>query len=415
MIDTPHNNQTAQEGDQPQLTIEKWVYGGAGLGRLEGRVALVPFVLPGEKVLLSVGREKASMLEGRVAGWLEKSEKRVDARCPYFEKCGGCHYQHAPYELQLEQKVEIVREVLKRVGRLDAPTQIDVVAGEPWSYRNRSQFHLRGPKIGYLEAGSHNLVAVDQCPISAPLINDALAVLTKSVKDRRWPRFLREVELFTNGEKVMINVLDTEGGRRVARGFFDWLGERIEGAADGYLDYQMDDSAYRVSHNSFFQVNRFLVGSLVETALAGTSGETALDLYSGVGLFTLPLSRRFARVDAVETSASAVRDLEYNVRDSGDKVHAHRAQAEQYLESLNAPPDFVVADPPRSGLGKGVVKHLARLKPPRINIVSCDPATLARDLGALIAAGYEVAGLTVVDLFPQTYHIECVARLELHS
>jgi 23S rRNA (uracil1939-C5)-methyltransferase len=396
-----------------ELQIEKWVYGGAGLGRLEGRVVLTPFVLPGERVRIEVEREKSSMVEARAVEWLERSPERVEPACRYFERCGGCHYQHAPYEYQAAQKVEIVREVLRRVGKVEAPAEIGLRTGEPLGYRNRSQFHLRGARIGYLAAGSHDLVPVDECPISAPAINEALAVLKKSIKDRRWPRFVEQIELFTNGEETMVNVLETEGGRRAARGFFDWLGERIPGAELGEINYRVGEGKFRVSYDSFFQVNRFLVEGLVEEVLGEMAGETALDLYAGVGLFSLPLAKRFGKVTAVESSPSAVHDLQYNAAEHGVEVDAQRMQAEQHLAGLTAAPEVIVADPPRSGLGKNVTKHLARLKAPKLVLVSCDPATLARDLGALTAAGYGLTRMTVVDLFPQTFHVEVVVELGL--
>lgn len=181
----------------------------------------------------------------------------------------------------------------------------------------------------------------------------------------------------------------------------------------GAIDYRVGEGRFRVSHGSFFQVNRFLVEALVNEVLGDVTGETALDLYAGVGLFTLPLTRRFAKVTAVESSASAVHDLEYNAAEHGVEVDVQRMQAEQYAGGLQAAPSLVIADPPRSGLGKNLTKNLARLGAGHLVLVSCDPATLARDLGALSSSGYRIASMTVVDLFPQTFHVETVARLEL--
>ena len=395
-----------------EVQIEKWVYGGAGLARHEGRVVLVPYVMPGERVEVEPVREKPGMVEARGLSRLQDSPDRIPPACPVFGQCGGCHYQQASAGFQAARKVDIVREVFRRVGKIEAPEEISIRTAEPWGYRNRTQFHLdREGRIGFLAWASHDLVPVESCPISAPAINQALAALRELSRDRRWPGFVREIELFTNGERTMLNVLSTEGARGVAGAFFQWAGSRIPGAAEGSLLYQAAGETLRVSHGSFFQVNRFLIDELAAAALEGAEGETALDLYSGVGLFTLPLARRFRRVDAVETSASALRDLECNAAHAGLSVSAHRLQSEQYLEGLAETPDFVLADPPRSGLGKHVVRHLARLKPPRVTIVSCDPATLARDLAALLPAGYRIGALTLVDLFPQTYHIETVTRL----
>jgi 23S rRNA (uracil1939-C5)-methyltransferase len=161
-------------------------------------------------------------------------------------------------------------------------------------------------------------------------------------------------------------------------------------------------------------VNRFLADQLVDAALSGAEGETALDLYAGVGLFTLALGRRFTRVSAVESGGGAVRDLRFNAERVGlANVKAQQATAEAVIEKLDRAPDFVLADPPRAGLGKAMVERLAALKPRRLTIVSCDPATLARDLAALTAAGYRIASMTLVDLFPQTFHLETVVRLEI--
>jgi 23S rRNA (uracil1939-C5)-methyltransferase len=304
-----------------------------------------------------------------------------------------------------------VREVLRRVGKLEAPGEIAIVSGPPWEYRNRAQFHLDGGRIGFLEAGSHRLCPVDRCPISSPRINEALAALRRMIRDRRFPRFLRSVELFTNEREVQLNVLDTD--RPLARGFFQWCAEQMPGAGESSLEYIAGGEIYRVGHRSFFQVNRFLIDRLAECALDGAEGMSALDLYAGVGLFSLPLARRCRSVLAVESNASALRDLEFNAERAGLTVAARKATVEQFLEAVEAPPDFVLADPPRAGLGKGVVNELLRLKAPFLTIVSCDPATLARDLAPLLAGGYSIDALTLIDLFPQTWHIETVTRLRL--
>jgi 23S rRNA (uracil1939-C5)-methyltransferase len=389
--------------------VEKLVYGGDGLGRLEGRAVLLPFVLPGEEVRVEALRESPGLIRGRVRELREAAPQRVEAPCPYFGRCGGCHYQHAPYALQLELKRSIVAEVLRRVGKMDPPGEIAVVSGEPWNYRNRSQFHLEGAEIGYREAQSHRLCGVKICPISSPAVNETLAVLRAMIEDSRWPRFLRSLEVFTDESQVQVNV--RESARPVARRFFDWCAQRISGWIEGALEYETGGFRFRVGPHSFFQVNRHLVEQLTEAALDGAEGETAADLYAGVGLFSLPLARRFARVTAVESGLGAVRDLRFNAERAGAAVEAEQAPAEAWLEKAGRAPDFVLLDPPRTGLGAGVTRQLARLQAPRVVIVACDPATLARDLAALTAAGYRLERLTLVDLFPQTFHIETIAHL----
>ena len=383
------------------------MYGGNGLARLDGRVVLVPFVLPGERIRAVAEREKPGLVRARAVETIEASAERVTAPCPYFGRCGGCHYQHAPYEFQLVAKRSILAEELRRLGRIEPPGEIAMVAGEPFGYRNRVQLHVERGRIGYREAGSHKLCGIRECPIASPKLNQAIAALAGMVGNARWPRFLHSLELFSDEQAVQLNALETDAP--LARRFFDWCGEAIPGLVSGTLDYQ---GRYRVSARSFFQVNRFLIDGLVEAAVDGSAGETAADLYAGVGLFSLGLARRFGKVHAVESGAGAVRDLEFNAARAGcANVSAEVATAEDYLSRLDRAPDLVLLDPPRAGLGKVVTRRLSELQPPHITIVSCDPATLARDLAALLAAGYRLDKLTLVDLFPQTFHLETIVRL----
>jgi 23S rRNA (uracil1939-C5)-methyltransferase len=392
-----------------RLTVEKLVYGGDGLGRMDGRVVMTPFVLPGEEVRAEPVEERTGLVRARLLEVSAPAPERVAPPCPYFARCGGCHYQHAPYEYQVAAKRAILADQLRRIGKFEPPADIGVIAGEPWNYRNRAQFHVEGTAMGYLEAQSHRLCDVEMCPISSPRLNEALAALRGMLYDRRWPRFIRSLMVFTNERQVQMKVL--ESSRPVARRFFDWCAEAIPGWEPGAIDYPAAGFVYRVSRHSFFQVNRFLAGRLVEAALEGAAGDSALDLYAGVGLFALPLAQRFRRVTAVESGYASVRDMEFSAERAGLTVTACHDAVEAFLDKLTAPPDFVLADPPRAGIGRRVARRLAELAPPRITLVSCDPATLARDLADLLAAGYRIERLTMVDLFPQTYHLETVARL----
>jgi 23S rRNA (uracil1939-C5)-methyltransferase len=380
------------------VQIEKWVYGGDALARLDRRVVLAPFVLPGETARIDVDNDD---VHARLVEVLQPAAERVEPPCPHFERCGGCHYQHAPYEFQLARKVDILREQLRRVGKIDYQGEIEAVSSPPLGYRNRAQFHIANGHIGYLAARSHDLVALPgDCPISSPRLNQALAMIRDRLNDPRFPRFVHSVELFTNETDVQVNVLETD--RPVARSFYDWCESTVA------LEYPTALGAFRVSPRSFFQVNRFLVEKLLERALDSSEGNAALDLYAGVGLFAVPMARRFASVTAVEAGSSAVRDLEFT---SAGTLRVEHSRVEDYVAQLDTTPDFILADPPRAGLGKEVVAHLNRLASPRLTIVSCDPATLARDLAAL--PRYSIDRLTLVDLFPQTYHIETVTHLRL--
>ena len=394
---------------ETEVTIEKWIYGGDALSRIEGRVALTPFVLPGELVRVESEQEKAGLLRMRPLEVLSKSAERADPPCPYFYRCGGCQYQHAGYEFQVAQKAAILREQLRRVGKIDYAGPIETITGPPLGYRNRSQFHIERRRIGYFAESSHHLVPIERCPISSPKLNEALTALLEMVRDRRFPDFIRVIELFTNETDVLVNVLSSQ--RPVARRFFEWCAGRIPGASRGSLDYEVGGDRFQVSHNSFFQVNRFLLDQLVAEAIRGAEGTTALDLYAGVGLFSLPLARRFAKVTAVEAAKSAARDLSVNADRAGVTVQVSQSNVERYLPGVTEPPDFVLADPPRPGLGKRVVVEILRLQPRRLTIVSCDPSTLSRDLAQLTNGGYTLDRLVMVDLFPQTYHLEAIAHL----
>ena len=389
------------------MTVEKLVYGGDGLSRVDGRVVLTPYVLPGERIRAQAAQEKPGLVRARVLEVIEPSAERVAPACPYFGRCGGCHYQHAPYEVQLRAKRAILEEALRRLGKLEPPEDIEIVAAEPWGYRNRTQLHIEGRKIGFREARSRKLCAIDHCPISSPKLNETIGTLNEMVGDRRWPRFVQSVEIFTDEEQVQLNVVDTT--QPVARRFFDWCAERIPGLVTGALDY---GGRFRVSSHAFFQVNRLLLDGLVTTAVGGSQGETAVDLYAGVGLFALSLAASFREVIAVESGSAAIRDLEFNATRAGrSNIRAEQNTTEAYLESLTSAPDLALLDPPRAGLGKSVVKRLGEVKPPAITLVACDPTTLARDLPGLVAAGYHIQKVALIDLFPQTYHLETVVRL----
>lgn len=402
-----------EAGGLPVLRIEKLVHGGLGLARWEGRIVLAGYVLPGETVRVRVEAERTGWVEGRPEEVLQAAPGRVPPPCPYFARCGGCRLQHADYALQVELKRAVLLESLRRLGQIEPPGETAVVTSPPWAYRNRAQFHLDGRRIGYFEAGGRRLCPVSHCPIVSPAINQALQTLIEMLPDPRFPRFLRSVELFTNEAQLQINVTACEGARAPARRFFDWCAQRIPGTIQGALDYQVGPDSYRVGYRSFFQVNRFLIEELMRCAIEDAQGDSALDLYAGVGLFSLPLARRFARVTAVESNPWAARDLEFNAARAGLTVEVRALSTEQYLAGLSRAPDFVLADPPRAGLGKPVVTQLLRLRPPRLTIVACDPATLARDVGLLAAGGYRLTKLTLVDLFPQTHHLEAVAALRL--
>lgn len=390
------------------VEIEKLVYGGEGLARMDGQVVLTPYVLPGEKVSIDTSRVKNGLLRGTAPEVITAAAERIVPRCEYFGDCGGCHLQHAGYDFQLAQKRGILLETLQRIGGIRHEGEIALISGEPWFYRNRIQLHFERGQSGFHRAGSHEVRPIDHCYIASPLLVEAIGKLRAAVKRPEWPRFLRSLELFTNESELQINVTDST--RPVAARFFDWLKTLLPSFVMGSIEYRVGAHNYRISRGSFFQINRFLIDALVNEAILDAAGEHAIDLYAGAGLFSMPLAGRFTQVDAVERGGPGFRDLEWNAaQNSAANLQAKRAAAEDFLREVEKAPDFILADPPRAGLGKETANQLLRLKAPRLTIVSCDAATLARDLRTLLADGYELKRLALVDLFPQTYHFETVA------
>jgi 23S rRNA (uracil1939-C5)-methyltransferase len=419
------------------LKIEKMVYGGDGLARLEGgKAVFLPFVLPGEEVSATLFKEKSSFARASVDQVLQPSEKRVKAPCPYFGECGGCHYQHTGYKTQIELKGSILRETLLRNGKLEWKGDIIAHSAEPWNYRNRTRLKVRGGTdfaLGYHRFASHDLLPIIECPISSPTVNRVIQQLWEIGATGAVPPDLTEIELFVDNadSRLLLELIYKPGGKgirefagelqtRVPNVMGVGLFEEAHGSAampaelkdtvgNPTLLYQVGEKSFRVSAGSFFQTNRFLINELVKTVVGDFFGNIALDLYSGVGLFANHLAKRFSQVFAVESGPASAGDLQTNVLKNVVPV---KTEVEQFLpRCLNMHPDLVVVDPPRAGLGAKVAQLLAALKVKRISYVSCDPATLARDMRVLLETGYHVEEVHLVDLFPQTFHIETLIRL----
>jgi 23S rRNA (uracil1939-C5)-methyltransferase len=426
-----------------QLTIEKLIYGGDGLARLpadergRGKAVFIPFVLENEMLEASLIEQKPGFARGIANAISSRSPHRIEPPCPYFVRCGGCHYQHSDYAHQLDVKAAILRENFRRIAKLELDIELKIHPSPEWNYRNRSRFAVQfEPEFGlcYHKFNSHELLPVEQCPISSPLINQALQSLWTLGRAGEWPKEIREVELLADAEDKTLLIETHCENELAAPDFEQWFGRckdsipalagatafaiRSEGSAatklasTGQTDirYETAGSAYRVSAGSFFQVNRHLIGELVSVVTEGRSGAMALDLYAGVGLFSSVLNRDFQRVIAVESSPISYADLLYN---SAANVKAVQATTEQYLENAQGKvaADFVVVDPPRAGLSDAVLRSLSGMKARAITYVSCDPATAARDLRGLLGFGYKLQEAHLLDLFPQTFHIESVFHL----
>jgi 23S rRNA (uracil1939-C5)-methyltransferase len=429
-----------------KLAIEKMIYGGDGLAHLppddsgRGKTAFVPFVLTGEEVEVTPTEQKPGFIRARAEKILTASPQRTEPPCPYFLRCGGCHYQHTSYDNQLQVKSQILRETLLRTAKIAWNNEIAVHSAEPLHYRNRTRMKVQHAPfaLGYYRFNSHELLPVEQCPISSPLINSAIEAIWKIGKADAIAKSVEEIEFFADAEdkKLLIEIYLSGTGKPsdleasaadFSRALSPELPE-LSGAAAffhrqpsqsfGYegadsLQYETGTAEFRVSAGSFFQVNRFLIDDLLAAATADVNGKLAWDLYAGVGLFSAALAKNFERVVAVESSPASSDDLSHNASRNTKPV---QSTTERFLEqssarSKSAKPDFVLVDPPRAGLGPKVAKQIANSGAAQIAYVSCDPATLARDLRVLLDAGYKLDGLHLFDLFPQTFHIETVARL----
>ena len=416
-----------------EISVEKLVYGGEGLGFRDGPV-LVSRVLPGERVEAEPVRSAKGVVHARPIRIVESSADRRSPPCPYFGKCGGCHYQHIPAELQVEFKKKILRETLWRTGKVNWHGDIPCHSGEEWKYRNRARFQIQpraegGAKIGFFEPVSHELCSLDACLILSPKLNEIFEAL-KSYFQYNFPAGCKEIEAAVNEEDTEL-ILTLRGHlakpaqEEVARELRREIpGVRSIGIeiprepptvfGSGSLDYTVCGFRYQVSHGSFFQASRYLLPSLVGSVVGAEKGRIAVDLYAGVGLFTLPLAKKFDTVYAVESHGAAANDLQTNVRTHGLKnIKVIQESTLSFLRRFwGGDPSLLVLDPPRRGAGPKVLKSITALRPERIVYCSCDPATLARDLHDLLGEGYELVAVELFDLFPQTYHMEALARLQ---
>ena len=422
------------------IRIGKMLYGGTGLSDTG---ATIPFVLPNELVELTPAGELAI---------LEPSPDRVAPNCIHFGTCGGCHYQHAAYPAQLAVKQSILTEIFATAGLTDLPA-IETHSADPWHYRNRIRLRIGevdgALRIGYNRhdaTGGDPLLPITMCPIAAPVLWHAAATLLELAQTEpaihTWLASAIELELFTNADETALQLtlftrkppltsfpaFCTAAQRAVPQltGAGVALlpkkpspqGRRSEHAKPGPqwgtpgLIYKVDDDAHWVSRGAFFQINRHLVSTLRDLATRNRSGALAWDLYAGVGLFSRALTKSFTQVIAVEAGEPAATDLAAALK--GKDHHAFAATTLDFLQSAvvqRERPNLIVMDPPRAGIGPEVCALLARVCAPELVYVSCDPVTLARDLKLLATSGYKITALHLVDMFPQTFHMETVAIL----
>ncbi len=402
-----------------ELVLEEMVFGGDALGHLpDGRAIFIPFGLPGEKVRISVIDEKKSFARGRIEKLIEPSPLRIQPKCPHFGVCGGCNYQHLAYADQLEIKQRIVKSQLKRMaGIMDFPVAPVVPSPQQWNYRNTVQFRVSyDGRVGYQAAGTNELVEISECHLP---VNELNAL---------WPQFslepgsgIQRMVLRQGGEGDLLVVL--ESNQDTPPDFsvdfplsvvFNGPDQQYVLSGEDLVLMQVKERDFRVSAGSFFQTNLKQAEAMVDhvLTLAGDlTGKTVIDAYCGVGLFSAFLAVNAKRLIAIEAAESSCNDFAVNL-DEYDNVELYIDQVENVLPNLEIPLDVAVVDPPRAGLDVRVISSLVTAKPQQIIYVSCDPATLARDVKRFSESGYELKSVTLYDQFPQTYHIESISLLE---
>lgn len=382
------------------VRVERILPGGVGLAHAEGQTLFVSLAAPGDLARVRVESVRGRALFASIVEVLEPSDVRAEPPCPYFGRCGGCDFQQLTYEAQLAAKAEIIRDCLRRVAHAEPAEAIEVVPSpEVWRYRARARWQHDAVRrhLGYYERGSHRIIDVADCPVAAPPVAERLARLRGMMSEGVLPQ-ASEFEAVAGDEGVALDPTVEPGDEREQS-------RRIGG------------ETYRFDAGCFFQINHTLLEPLVEEGLRGTAdgGETALDLYSGVGLFTLPLARRFQRVVAIEGNPASAEYARRNLSDA--TLNNGRVETSPVGDWLArragdlGRADFVLLDPPRAGAEPEAIRGIIGLKPAHISYVSCDPATLARDLRRLLDAGYQIHSLRAFDMFPQTHHVETVVHL----
>ncbi|MEM7049177.1 MAG: class I SAM-dependent RNA methyltransferase [Acidobacteriota bacterium] len=387
------------ELDEVEVTVEKLIAGGEGLARFEGIPLFIPRAAPGDRLRARLVQRRSGFGRAEIVEVIEPGPDRRHPPCSHFAECGGCDLQHLEDRAQVRHKSLAVAETLRHLSGLDLPVP-EILAGDAWGYRSRTQLHTRitgdeRPEVGYYARGSQVLVPVEQCPVLAPPLEGWLAKL---------PAHL-EV-----GAPKRVDLVCGDGGRVSTA-------PPVEGLPQGALRVTVRALGRRFGYEfdarCFFQGHRGLVGALIDRVVGPWRGQEAFDLYAGVGLFAVPLGQRYRRVTAVEGDRVAVRYARRNLRANGvADARVHAQALETWIGHLADRPDRVVVDPPRQGLAARVRQVLLHSRPRRLTYVSCHPATFARDLKAL-AVAYRIESLVLVDLFPQTGHMEVVAQLVL--
>jgi 23S rRNA (uracil1939-C5)-methyltransferase len=398
------------------VRAEQPVYGGLCLGRHKGKVVMIQGALPGETVQVSITGEKKDYYTASARNIIEPSPDRIIPACKYFGSCGGCHLQYISYQRQVHIKEDILRDCLKRLAKKDINPSESIIANKPWRYRLRGQFKVVNDRIGFYRAKSRELIAIDNCPLMSDGIDEDLQQAKPLIQG------LNAGEIHLTRADRSIALLrapaiepDTAAGRFLKSGFsgvcVQTKDEQPLNYGNPYISLELDNLTYTVSALSFFQsnwdMNRAVV-RLISESLSPPDGLKILDLYAGAGNFSLGLSLH-AEVVGVEENPYAVEDGKRNIEANNIKGFRFVHSSAEHFQ-IREPFDIVILDPPRPGLTNRVINKILTAMPGKILYISCNPATFARDLKKL-GRKYEIESIRLIDLFPQTFHIESIAIL----
>ncbi len=389
---------TPEEVKTLEVEIERLLPGGVGLAHAEGLTLFVSLAAPGDVLRIRIDREQGKVAFASIVEIIKPSAVRIEAPCPYFGRCGGCDFQQLTYETQLEAKAEIINDCLRRIAQVEAPGPIRVMPSpSQWHYRGRASWQVdsSAKQLGYFERGSNRICDVEYCAVLTPELQQTLAQVRHELSAGNGITGPKTIDAVTGEDRVSV-------------------APAIAGFSTDVISRRLGSETYSFNAESFFQVNHELVEPLINEAIGEMKGQFAVDLYAGVGLFTLPLARRFAHVTAVEEYGLATEFARRNLVSAKlENVEVVTLDVVDWLKHSRPfePLDFLLLDPPRVGCENAAIAGILALRPQRISYVSCDPATLARDLKKLIADGYTLDSVAAFDMFPQTHHVETVARL----
>lgn len=383
-----------------EVTIERILPGGLGLAHAEDKTIMVALAARGDRLRVTIDRVKGNVAFATIEEIIEASPDRIEPPCPYFGRCGGCDFQQMNYQAQLAAKKEIIRDCLYRIAKIDCADFEIVPAPNQWHYRARAQwqYDAQQKRLGYFESGSRRVCDVAECAVLAAQMQSTLEGLRAAMAEGSLPDDLRYFRAIAGDQDVAIS-------------------PTVQGLTHPWeISQKTGDETYRLSAESFFQTNLELLPQLIEEAIGAAAGGRAVELYCGVGLFTLPLARRFNSVIAIEDDRDGTKYARRNLANAA-LVNAEVIKSDvgywlNHSDQKNGERvDFLLLDPPRTGAESRVISGILKLKPKRICYVSCDPATLARDLKKLVAGGFSIDSTRAFDMFPQTHHVETVVHL----